>query len=589
MSDFAGSVNISESLSANLHDYQSLVDSALRELHEADIINRIWKHDHTVWKPEPAEIGNRLDWLHSPEQMGGSLDDIAALVDEIERDGYAQAVLLGMGGSSLAPEVFRLAFGVSPGYLDLFILDSTDPGAVLSVEHQLDLNKTLFIVSTKSGGTVETLSLFKYFYTRVAEAVKEPSAGAHFIAITDPGSGLVEVAEQNSFRKLFLNNPNIGGRYSALSYFGLVPAALLGMDIEKLLDSALKAAEVCAPNHRDNPAAFLGVTLGELARAGRDKLTLISPSGLAHFGAWLEQLIAESTGKEGKGIVPIDGEDVGAVENYSNDRLFVQLSLDQEKIPDDPINAIGDAGHPVIRIKLGHQYELGGQFFLWELATAIAGWRLQINPFDQPNVEFAKISARNMVAAYQSKGRLPDPAPDLDSDGVKVYTESGGSNPGDALVRFLRQVDLGTASGHGRSYIAIQAYVQSTDETAADLAALCRRLRDRFRLATTVGYGPRFLHSTGQLHKGDAGNGLFIQITAEDSQDIGIPDEIGSDESSMTFGLLKMAQALGDRQALLDADRKGIRFHLRDIHAGLKLLREAVESTDGIINQTLLS
>jgi glucose-6-phosphate isomerase len=500
-------------------------------------------------------------------------------VDAVRESGYTHALLLGMGGSSMAPEVFRRAFGVSRGgsqtrpYLDLAVLDSTDPGAVLEYAERLDPSRTLFIVSTKSGGTVETFSFFKYFYDRVAEAVGAEGAGAHFIAITDPGSALEETAGKYGFRATFLNDPNIGGRYSALSHFGLVPAALVGVDVAKLLDRASTMAHNCdgcnCPVEGDNRGAWLGAVMGELAAAGRDKLTLLATPSLAAFGPWVEQLIAESTGKEGTGILPVAGEPPGQPEAYGDDRLFVSMSL-REETEDAAVEDLVRAGQPVVRIELEDPYDLGGEFFRWEMATAIAGRRLGINPFDQPSVEAAKALARQMVQEYREEGELPALAPTVREGEITVYSSSAAGSVESALEDFLAQSRPG-------DYVALQAYVQPSEETTSALELLRLRLRDRLRLATTVGYGPRFLHSTGQLHKGDAGNGLFFQFTADDERDAPIPDEAGTPGSSLTFGVLEEAQSLGDRQALLDAGRRVIRFHLgRDVDGGLRRLAEGL-------------
>jgi transaldolase/glucose-6-phosphate isomerase len=544
--------------SANLGRYQAAVDRALEEIREDRVIERIWEHDHTVWKPEPDEISNRLGWLRSPEEMPGALPEIEALVEAVRADGYTRALLLGMGGSSLAPEVFRRTFGVKEGYLDLAVLDSTDPGAVLDHAESLDFSRTLFIVSTKSGGTVETLSFYKYFYNRVAEIVGEEEAGAHFVAITDPGSGLQETAERYDFRATFLNDPNIGGRYSALSHFGLVPAALIGVDVTKLLERASRMAHSrggCnSPTGVDNRGAWLGAIMGELTAAGRDKLTLVASPPLAPFGPWVEQLIAESTGKEGTGILPVEGEPVGSPDSYGDDRLFVYMGLRGEE-DDRAVEDLVRAGYPVVRIPLDGIYDLGGEMFRWEMATAIAGRRLGINPFDQPNVETAKALARSMVEKYRQEGVLPALEPTGVEDGITAYSAGTATRVEDAIRGFLAQACPG-------DYVALQAYVRPTEATTEAMQRLRVRLRDSLRVATTVGYGPRFLHSTGQLHKGDAGNGLFIQLTADDERDAPIPDEAGRAASSLTFGVLKEAQALGDRQALLDRERRFIRFHL---------------------------
>jgi transaldolase/glucose-6-phosphate isomerase len=544
--------------SASLGTYQAAVEAALAEMAENRVVHRIWAHDHTVWKPEPTEITNRLGWLHTAEVMGENLYRLEELVEATRDDGYTHALLLGMGGSSLAPGVFRKTFGVKEGYLDLAVLDSTDPGAVLAHAERLNLAHTLFIVATKSGTTVETLSFFKFFYNQVTDVVGADRTGEHFMTITNPGSKLADLADHHGFRATFLNDPNIGGRYSVLSYFGLVPAALIGVDVPRLLDRALAVASGCEPcvAAGDNSGAWLGAILSELAKAGRDKLTLAISPAIASFGDWMEQLIAESTGKEGRGILPVAGEPLGPPEVYGDDRLFVHIRLDSDEIYDTAMATLEAAGHPVVRLSLHDPYDLGGQFFLWEMATAVASHRLSINPFDQPNVEAAKVLARQMVAEYTEKGALP----------------SGESAPltAEALNEFL-------ARAQPADYMALQAYLQPTAETDAALLALRTHLRDQFRLATTVGYGPRFLHSAGQLHKGDAGHGLFIQFTADDPCDAPIPDEAGSPASSITFGVLKAAQALGDYQALLDAGRRVIRFHLgKDIVSELKRLTEAL-------------
>jgi glucose-6-phosphate isomerase len=512
-------------------------------MRDGEVICRIWEHDHSVWKPKPDEITNRLGWLHVAETMRGEISRLERLASSLWRQGYRQALLLGMGGSSLAPQVFCSAFGVREEHLDLAVLDSTDPDAVLAYAEGIDPSRTLLIVATKSGGTVETLSFFKYFYRHMTEVVGVGEAGRHFMAITDPSSRLVDLAQECGFRDSFLNDPNIGGRYSALSFFGLVPAALVGVDLQILLSRAAEMKTRCGPDVPvgENPAAVLGAVLGHLAGAGRDKLTLVLSQPVDSFGDWVEQLIAESTGKEGKGILPVIGEPLGLPEVYGDDRLFVHLRLQDDDRFDAALSTLKKAGHPVVRLDLGDRYDLGGQFFLWELATAVAGHLMNINPFDQPNVESAKIQARRMVARYREQGRLPE-------------AETSPMTAAD-LKKFLSQ----TTSG---GYIALQAYVQPTDEIDRALTRLRLRLSDTYHLATTVGYGPRFLHSTGQLHKGDAGRGLFVQLISEGSSAAPIPDQADSSESSLSFGVLKAAQALGDRQALLDSDRRVITFRL---------------------------
>ncbi len=562
-----------QGFSASLGRYQPSVAAALEDLDSQKIIQRIWAGDYTVWKPDPTEISNRLGWLRIAEALQKDIPRLQALTDEVRLAGYTHALLLGMGGSSLAPEVFRKTFGVRPGYLDLSVLDSTDPTAVLAYASRLDLAKTLFIVSTKSGGTVETFSFFRFFYNRLIEKLGAEQAAANFIAITDPGSKLEEMAAQLHFRAVFLNDPNIGGRYSALSHFGLVPAALVGVDLKTLLVRALGMTDYCSSPSpaAENHAAQLGAILGSLAKAGRDKLTLICSPAICAFGDWTEQLVAESTGKEGHGILPVVGEVVAEPEVYGNDRLFVYLRLAEDHTFDAPLQALVAAEQPVVELVIDDLYDLGGQFLLWELATAVAGYCLQINPFDQPNVESAKVQARKLVAAYQQQGKLPALTPILESEGISVYGDIKGSSLPEIWNNFLTQAAPG-------AYLALQAYIPPGLASDASLLALRTSLRLRTHLAVTSGYGPRFLHSTGQLHKGDGGRGLFVQITADAPSDAPIPDEAGQPGSSISFAVLEQAQALGDRQALLENGRKVIRFHLAgDVQVGLARLLYALE------------
>ncbi len=522
----------SKGFTASLGEVETAVNGTMAGLKSNGVIERIWQHDHTVWRPEPTEITNRLGWLHTPKNMAAEVDRINQFVADVKAEGFTEVLLLGMGGSSLAPEVFAKTFGSRDGGLKLRVLDSTDATAVQRLAQSADLAHTLFIVSTKSGGTVETFSFFKYFYNRVADLVGAARVGQHFVAITDPGSGLVDTANTYKFRETFENDPNIGGRYSVISFFGLVPAALAGVDIACLLDRAQVAT-------KSSSSARLGVILGEMAKAGRDKVTFILSNPIASFGDWVEQLIAESTGKEGKGILPVVGEPVLAPSGYGADRLFVFLRLDDSH--DTAVARLEQSGQPVVTFQLDDLYDLGGQFFIWEMATAVSGHVIGIQPFDQPNVESAKILARKMVAAYQESGALPSLA----------TAEPTAAN----LTAFVAQAKPG-------DYLSIQAYVPPTAQTDELLQQLRVQLLKKTRCATTVGYGPRFLHSTGQLHKGDGGNGLFIQFTSEPENDVAIPDTAGDPASSMTFGVLKQAQALGDAQALLDGNRRLIRFNL---------------------------
>ncbi|MGI0090559.1 MAG: transaldolase [Nitrososphaerales archaeon] len=581
--------------------YLTQIDSALNQISSEFIVRRIWNQDHTVWKSDPSEISNRLGWLRAPEAMEENAHRIEDLVDGVRASGYTQALLLGMGGSSLAPEVFTRTFGTSEGFLGLSVLDSTDPATIESHLKGLDLAKTLFIVSTKSGKTIETLSLFKFFYNKELEHLRagkgterrphqgetgtEPKnedsnekyeVGQHFVAITDPGSEVESIAIRYSFRGKFLNDPNIGGRYSALSYFGLVPAALIGVDVRRLLDNALTMSSSCEScvNIKDNPGAWLGTIIGELAVRGRDKLTFVASPGVESLCDWIEQLIAESTGKEGRGILPVVGEELGSPHFYENDRLFVYIRLGDDRSYENELARLESLGFPVVRLRVRDPYEIGKQFFQWEFATSVAGHILGINPFDQPNVESAKELARRMVSTYLEKGTFPPEVPALTgARGLSIFGHNvEAKDPVRALVEFVG------ANKRNGSYISLQAYLQQNPETERALQEIRTRLRDNFKLATTLGYGPRFLHSTGQLHKGDAGLGLFVQFTCAENleTDIPIPDEPGTSRSSLTFGVVKAAEALGDRKALEEQRRSVIRIHLGDVDTGLNYLRESL-------------
>ncbi len=542
-------------LKGSLGPLQDSVDAAFDRFERRGILERIWNLDHRVWKEDPREIVNRLGWLQSPQKMKSRIPEIKRFVHAVQTKGYDTAVLLGMGGSSLAAEVFRLIYGVKAGHPDLMVLDSTDPDAVAALTKGLVFPRTLFIVSTKSGTTVETLSFMKYFYTLVLEKVGRRHAGDHFVAVTDPGSRLERRAAELHFMKVFLNDPHIGGRYSALSCFGLVPAALIGLDMESIL---AHAAAIATP--RDRTAAYLGILMGELSLRGKDKLTLVLPPAIEPFGAWLEQLIAESLGKEGKGILPVIGEPLAPPEKYRNDRLFVRIKPDGEDPFEEPLAALMKAGHPVVTLDLESLDALSGEFFRWMMATAVAGAHMGIHPFDQPNVEAAKTRARKLVSVFLHTGKLPEAAPDFEEKGIQVYLPSKAHPLQEVLERLFSGIPKTDAA---TGYVALQAYLKPDAETDRRLQMLRCRIRDRYRLAVTVGYGPRFLHSTGQLHKGDAGLGLFVQLTADSKTDVTIPDEVGAFSGKLTFGVLKLAQALGDRQALLEAGRTVIRFHLK--------------------------
>lgn len=535
------------------------VDDIIEKLNNENIINRIWAKDYTVWSNDPTEISNRLGWLDSVESTGKSLNEILSFVDEVRNAGYTQALLMGMGGSSLAPEVFRLTFGVKEGYLDLAVLDSTHPEVVMKYAKKFNPETTLYIVSTKSGGTVETFSFMKFFYNYVLHILGKEEAGKHFVAITDLGSGLQKVAVELNFRKIFLNDPNIGGRFSALSLFGMVPAALIGVDVEKFLSITKDEALNCKKFDNEvseNTAAVAGAIIGALGKKKIDKLTYIISPQFSYIGAWIEQLIAESTGKIGKGILPVDLESIEAPEFYSNDRLFVYLKLKDDATYDDKVINLKSKGFPVLELELEDKLDLGKQFFLWEFATAVTGWVMQIQPYDQPNVEQAKIVARRMMKEYEEKGKLPELTSVIEENGIEVFGDVKITSIDEVLTVFLSDCK------GGKNYVSIQAYLTPNSETTKSLQKLRTSIQKKYKVATTIGFGPRFLHSTGQLHKGDGGNGYFIQFISNIEEDLPIPENPGEDSTSITFGILIKAQSLGDRQALIDNKRKVITIDL---------------------------
>jgi transaldolase/glucose-6-phosphate isomerase len=497
----------------------------LEAMDTGQLTRRIWAHDPTVWKPDPdtPEIRDRLGWLTAGKAMAQQAKSLTAFADEVRAE-FQRVVLCGMGGSSLAPEVLWRTFGATPGYPSLHVLDSTDPRAVRQAEQGADPAKTLFIVSSKSGTTQESDSFYRYFRERTG------GRGSQFIAITDPGTPLERLAHDRGFRRAFINPPDIGGRYSALSYFGLVPAALIGVDVAGLLHRAHRMAEACAAcvPALENPAAWLGAILGEAALAGRNKATFVLSPGIASFGLWVEQLIAESTGKEGKGILPVADEPLGAPGVYGTDRVFVSMTLagEDDRAVSSRLAELEDAGHPVVHLRLDDRLDLGQEFFRWEFATAVAGAVLGINPFDQPNVAESKANTKAVLA----KRAAPSPA--------ATAAE---------LEAFLAAIRPG-------EYLALMAYLPPTPEHDRRLAAIRLRLRDRLRVATTLGYGPRYLHSTGQLHKGGPPVGHFLQITERLGEDLPIPGE------AFTFGQLEAAQAEGDLQALRGRGRPAIRI-----------------------------
>jgi transaldolase/glucose-6-phosphate isomerase len=513
------------------------------------VVRRIWDRDPSVWSR--ADEDRWLGWLTLPTQERSGVAAIARFADEVKSAGIDAVVLLGMGGSSLAPEVMREVIGRAEGYPNLHVVDSTDPGQILAVERAIDFRRTLFLVASKSGTTLEVNILKQHFFHRAVEALGESGAGRHFVLTTDPGSKLEQVAKQEGFRAIFPGIPSVGGRYSALSNFGLVPAALLGANPELLLDRARDMAQRCATDGPENSALELGVLLGELALEGRDKPTLIGPPGLASFGGWLEQLVAESLGKQGKGIIPIEGETTGPPEVYGRDRVFIHLRYAGTADPasDASVDRLERAGHPVVRIDWPDRHALGAEFYRWEFATAVAGAVLGVNPFDQPDVEAAKIATRRLAAEYEQTGTLGDDEPALAEKDIK------------ALLDQLHEGD----------YFAVLAFIEMNRAHQSALEAIRAVVRDRRKVATTVGFGPRYLHSTGQAHKGGPNSGVFLVITCHDPEDLPVPGQ------RYSFGTIKRLQARGDFEVLASRGRRVLRVHLKDLGAGLRDLHAIVQ------------
>lgn len=525
----------------------SSCEEALKEIQAQRVVERIWAKDHTVWKPSPEEITNRLGWLKSYEDFRDQWPAVEDFVAGVRAEGFRQVLLLGMGGSSLAPEIFRKILGVRAGYPDLSICDTTSPSVMAALAERAGCEKTLFIVSTKSGGTVETLSAMKYFFQLTAEQIGLPEAGKRFVAITDPGSKLDEIAGTYRFRQIFYGDPDIGGRYSALSVFGLVPAMLIGADVRTLLKWTTDRLPDAV-----GQGVQLGAMLGAAAGVGRNKATYLLSPALLPFGDWVEQLIAESTGKEEKGILPVVGEPPGLPEVYGPDRFFIRIAI-QGEASWPGLADFKDAGHPVAELALDRVEDLGELMYIWEMATAVAGSLMKVNPFNQPDVEAAKQFTRQVIARMQ-EAAAPAEEPAIRDHDIAVYGKTDAANATEALTRFLATVAPG-------DYIALQAYLPPSDSLDHLLGEIRLLLRDRYRAATTIGYGPRFLHSTGQLHKGDDGSGFFIQFTADNPQDVAIPDEMTGGKTSLTFGVLQLAQARGDAQALESRRRRVVRFH----------------------------
>jgi transaldolase / glucose-6-phosphate isomerase len=540
-------------------------------------VRRLWQRDASLWTG--TDEANWLGWLGITEQQIANSEKLHRLAEEVKREGFTDILLLGMGGSSLCPEVLEKTFDRIAGFPRLHVLDSTDPAQIKAFESQVNLAKTLFVVSSKSGTTLEPNIYKQYFFERVKQVVGAERAGSHFITITDPGSKMQQVAEADRFRHIFYGDPSIGGRYSALSNFGIVPASLMGLDTTKFLDRTEEMVEACAPSVpvNENPGVVLGIILGTAAKNGRDKVTIIASPAISDLGAWLEQLLAESTGKQGHGIIPVDREELASPDVYGNDRIFAYVRLDSapDAAQDAKVSALEQSGQPVVRISLADIYDLGQEFFRWEIATAVAGSIIGINAFNQPDVEASKIATHNLTAEYEKTGSLPAEKPIFDNGGIKLFTDPKNADAlakaagGDkSLVSYLRAHLSRLAAG---DYFALLAFIQMNPEHEARLQEIRHTLRNKRRVATCLGFGPRFLHSTGQAYKGGPDSGVFLQVTCDDAADLPVPGQ------KYTFGVVKAAQARGDFQVLADRGRRALRVHLgKDLKSGLATLMAAV-------------
>jgi len=554
------------------------VKTAIADWQSGGKMKRLWNRDASLWTGD--DESKWLGWLDIVEEQTAQQEQLQKISKEVHTRGFQYVLLLGMGGSSLGPEVLRMTFGRIPGAPVMQVLDSTDPAQVKAFERQIDVEKTLFIVSSKSGSTLEPNIFKQYFFERTKQMVGATKVGSHFIAITDPGSKMQQVAESDHFLHIFFGRPSIGGRYSALSNFGMVPAAVMVIDTKKFLSRAAEMVRASGPEVpiEENTGVVLGIILGSAANAGRDKVTLIASPGISDLGAWLEQLLAESTGKIGKGLIPVDREALGPPEEYGNDRVFVYVRLETGINADQEakVAAIEKAGQPVVRITMADTYDLGAEFFRWEIATAVAGAIIGINAFNQPDVEASKLATRALTSEYEAKGSLPAEAPILEDSGVKLFTDeknaaelakAAGSDKTLAgyLKAHLNRIKTG-------DYFATLAYIQMNAEHEQALQVLRHAVRDKKHVATCLGFGPRFLHSTGQAYKGGPNSGVFLQITCGDSVELPVPGQ------KYTFGIVKAAQARGDFQVLAERGRRALRVHLgKDLKAGLATLQAAVQ------------
>ncbi len=549
------------------------VAASLEDWKKNNRVARLWQKDASLWSG--TDEGNWLGWLNITEDQLAHIDALKQIAKDVKKARFKHALLLGMGGSSLCPEVLRMTFGKIEGLPELHVLDSTDPAQIMAIEAKVDLKSTICIVSSKSGSTLEPNIYKQYFFERVKAKVGEKEAGNRFIAITDPGSKMQQVAEADKFRKIFMGVPSIGGRYSAISNFGMVPAAVMGLDVAKFLKNTEEMVQACGASAAadSNPGVILGTILGVAANQGRDKITFITSPGISDLGAWLEQLIAESTGKIGKGIIPVDREHLAKPAVYGNDRVFAYLRLATKpnKAQDVAVAALEKAGHPVVRISLRNIYNLGQEFFRWEIATAVAGSIIGINAFNQPDVEASKIETKKLTSQYETTGSLPPEVPFFEASGIKLFADEKnvvvvhGPALADVLKAHLSRLKAG-------DYFGVLGYITMNPAHEKALQAIRHAVRDKKKVATVLGFGPRFLHSTGQAYKGGPNSGVFLQITCDDAKDLQVPGQ------RYTFGIVKAAQARGDFAVLAEHGRRALRVHLgKNLKSGLATLTKAVQ------------
>ena len=550
------------------------VAASLNDWKQNNKVARLWQKDASLWTG--TDESNWLGWLTITEEQFANIDALKQIADDVKKARFKHALLLGMGGSSLCPEVLRLTFGKIKGFPELHVLDSTDPAQIRAIEAKVDLKSTVCIVSSKSGSTLEPNIYKQYFFERVRAKVGEKEVGNRFIAVTDPGSKMQQVAETDKFRKIFFGVPSIGGRYSAISNFGMVPAAVMGLDVAKFLKNTGEMVEACGASSAadSNPGVILGTIMGVAANHGRDKITIIASPGISDLGAWLEQLIAESTGKIGKGIIPVDRERLAKPATYGHDRLFAYLRLASKpnKAQDAAVAALEKAGQPVVRITLPNAYTLGQEFFRWEIATAVAGSLIGINAFNQPDVEASKIETKKLTSQYETTGSLPPESPFFEEKGIKLFADEkntaalqGRAKLADVLKAHLSRLGAG-------DYFAVLGYITMNPANEKILQTIRIAVRDKKKVATVLGFGPRFLHSTGQAYKGGPNSGVFLQITCDEAKDLPVPGQ------KYTFGIVKAAQARGDFAVLAERGRRALRVHLgKNLKPGLAALTKAVQ------------